>query len=143
MRHSRITLSSRRAAVAVLTASLLVGCTTTAQRQYQAISTNNQAVLAQARSCTTEVYNSPEAAPLRPHLPLVPTQATLAQLSDAALATPIEISAINKLYPQYKACQQAIVAGPSRSMPTLAPVLEKTYAAADDDNVLLIQRKIS
>jgi hypothetical protein len=143
MRHSRITLSARRAAVAVLTGSLLVGCTTAAQRQYQAMSTNNQAVLAQAKACTTDLYNSPEAAPLRPHLPLNPTQATLTQLSDPALATPPEITAINQLYPRYKACQQAVVAGLSRSMPSLMPVLEKTYAAGDDDNVLLIQRKIS
>ena len=111
MRHLRIRSSTRRAAAAIVAAGLLAGCTTAAQRQYETIRTGNQAVAEQAKTCATELANSPEAAPLQGHAILNPTEATLAQLSDPALATPLEIAAINQLYPRYKTCQQAVVAG--------------------------------
>ena len=108
MRCSPIPRRYRNVVLTVLATGLLAGCTTAAQRQYQAISTNNQAVLAQARACATEIYNSPDAAPLRAHVPLNPTEATIQQLSDPAPPTAAEIAAINALYPRLKACQSAI-----------------------------------
>jgi hypothetical protein len=142
MRHSRIRSPTKRAAVAILATSLLAGCTTAAQRQYETIRTGNQAVAEQAKTCAAELANSPEAAPLQGHAILNPTAATLAQLSDPALATPSEIAAINQLYPRYKTCQQAMVAGLSRTMPSVAPILGRSVAASDDANILLVQRKM-
>jgi hypothetical protein len=46
------------------------------------------------------VYNSPEFAPLRRHLPFKVTDATLEQLSDNSLASDDEIKVILALHPQ-------------------------------------------
>jgi hypothetical protein len=124
-------------------ALLLAGCATAAQRQYQAIVAGNKAVADEAKTCTAAVYNSPEAAPLRPHVPLDPREATLAQLSDTTFATGPEIAAIELLHPRLKACQKAILDGLANTTPGAAPVLAKAYSAADDDTILFIQRKLS
>jgi hypothetical protein len=43
--------------------------------------------VADGTACLVSVYNSPEAAPLRPHIPLNPINATSAQLSDRSYPT--------------------------------------------------------
>ena len=53
-----------------------------------------QPILAESMTCSTAVYQSPEAAPLRVHLPYNPKDATPAQLSDRAFATESEIAAL-------------------------------------------------
>src|SRR5215469_12381362 len=92
------TMQGRHIAL-VACAFLLAGCATAAQRQYQAIVTGNKALGVEAKACTLAVCNAPEAAPLRPHIPYDPREATLAQLSDASFATGPEIAAIELLYP--------------------------------------------
>jgi hypothetical protein len=134
MRHPLFTL-----AVAGL---LLTGCATAAQRQYQAMASGNRAILGEAKSCGEAVYNSPEAAPLRPHVPQSARDATLAQLSDQSLATKGEIDAILLLHPRLKACQKAVLDGLLNTTPSVVPILTREYAAADDDTILLIQRKM-
>jgi hypothetical protein len=124
-------------------AFLLAGCATAAQRQYQAIVTGNKTLGDEAKACTMAAYNAPEAAPLRPHLPLDPREATLAQLSDTTFATGPEIAAIEVLYPHLKACQKAALDGLANTTPGAVPILAKAYSAADDDTILLIQRKLS
>jgi hypothetical protein len=129
---------------AVVALAALAACVpTAAQQQYQAISSSTQALSQQARTCLQEVYNAPEAAPIRPHWAINPTAPTLAQLSDQSLATPAEAAAIQVLYPRYKACQQIVFDGLTRSMPAAASALQQAYAAGDDDFMLLLQRKIS
>jgi hypothetical protein len=81
--------------------TLLAGCATAPQRQYQAIGTNTQAVVGGAKACATAVYSTPEAAVLRPHLPFDVRDLTLAQLSDQSLATKEEIDAIFLLHPVF------------------------------------------
>ena len=41
-------------------ATLLAGCATSAQRQYQTIGAGNQALVAQLKTCVTQIYNSPD-----------------------------------------------------------------------------------
>ena len=65
MHRSRITKGRQNVAFALLAPLLLIGCATAAQRQYQAMATGNTAILAQAKNCTMEVYNSPDAAVVR------------------------------------------------------------------------------
>jgi hypothetical protein len=124
-------------------ALVLCGCATQAQRQYQAIATGNREIVGHLTVCANEVYNAPEAASLRPHIPLDISQATLAQLSDQALATKPEIDAITLLYPRLKACQKAALDGLVNTMPGIVPILTKQYSAGDDDTILLIQGKLA
>jgi len=122
---------------------LVAGCATAAQRQYQAISTNNQAVGAEAMACLRSIYDSPEAAPLRPHSPLDAREATLPQLADASLASKAEIDAIYLLHPRLKACQRTVLDGLARSTPSIVPILADQYSKGDDDLLLFVQRKMS
>jgi hypothetical protein len=122
--------------------TLLAGCATSAQRQYQTIQTGNRSIIAQGKACAETVYNSPEAAPVRPHYPWDAREATLAQLSDSSLATKPEIAAVLSLHPRLKACQKAILEGMLTTTPSAVPILAKEYSAADDDVVLLVQRKM-
>jgi hypothetical protein len=59
-----------RAVTVVAMASLLFGCATAAQRQYQEITTNNRSAAQTFQTCVVNLYNSPEVAPLRTNLPL-------------------------------------------------------------------------
>jgi hypothetical protein len=141
MRHSLVTITCRNV-VAVLTAALLAGCATAAQRQYQAMVTGNQAIIAQAKACGDAIYDSPEAAPLRPHVTRDMREATLAQLSDTSLATKPEIDAILVLHPRLKACEKTVLDQLLNTTPSVVPILAKQYSSADDDTILLIQRKM-
>jgi hypothetical protein len=103
----------------------------------------NLALVAQARSCVTEAYNAPEAAVLRPHIPLDVRQVTLAQLSDQSLPTKQEIDAVLAVHPRTQACRQAILDGLLSTTPSVVPILAKEFAGADDDTIALVQRKLS
>jgi hypothetical protein len=123
-------------------ALLLTGCATAAQRQYQTMAAGNREIIAQAKSCTAEIYNAPEAAGLRRHSPLDPREATLTQLSDLSLPTKEEVAAILMLHPRLQACRKAILDGLLNTTPSIIPILAKEYAAADDDTIALVQRKL-
>ncbi len=94
----------RRPLIASLLTLILVpflsGCATQAQREYSAIRENNQSAGAQLITCAAAVYNSPEAAILRPHRPLKLTGATLQQMADTSQAADPEIQAILVTYPR-------------------------------------------
>jgi hypothetical protein len=143
MRHSLNTGALRYFAVVALIAGLLAGCTTAAQRQYQTIATGNQAILAQIKSCVTDAYNAPESAPIRPHLPLDFRELTLAQLSDQTLPTKQEITAVLAIHPRIQACRKAALDGLLNTAPSVIPMLAKTFAEADDDTIVFVQRKRS
>jgi hypothetical protein len=143
MQRSLLTGGRLNAAMAVLMTGLLAGCATAAQRQYQAMTTGNRAIVTEAKVCVEAIYNAPEAAPLRPHTPLNPTDASLTQLSDKSLATKADIDAILLLHPRLKGCQKTILDGLLNTTPSVIPILTREYAAADDDTILLIQRKMS
>jgi len=96
-----------------------------------------------AKKCLVDLYYSPAAAPLRPHLPMDPKSATLSQLSNPAYATAPEIAAIQALHPRYIACRHPIVTILYNAMPSVGQFLQRAYSAADDDLILLIQRRIS
>jgi hypothetical protein len=122
---------------------LLVGCATQAQRQFQTMKTSNQANLGQMKTCVTNVYNSPEAAPLRGHLALNPSDVTLQQMSDNTFATPTEVQAIYAAHPLIQACRKAVLSGLAQSEPSLVPILIATYNKGDDDLLALSQQKMT
>jgi len=121
MHSSLVALGCRNIAVALLAPLLLIGCATAAQRQYQAMATGNTAILAQAKNCTMEVYNSPDAAVVRSHSPVDAREATLAQLSDQSLPSRPEIAAVLVLHPRIHACRKAILDGLLNTTPSVIP----------------------
>jgi hypothetical protein len=135
--------TARRAWSVAAAAVLLAGCATAAQRQYQAIGTNTQAVVGGAKACVTAVYSAPEAALLRPHFPFDVWDLTLAQLSDQSLATKEEIDAIFVLHPRLQQCQKAALDGLMSTTPSLVPILAAESNRGEDNLLLLIQHKQS
>ena len=130
-------------AIIVSTLLLLVGCATQAQRQFQAMKTSNQDYLGEMKTCVTNVYNSPESAPLRDHRPLDPSDITLQQMSDKTFATPTEVQAIFAVHPLVQACRKAILNGLAQSEPSLVPILIALYNKGEDDLLVLIQQKMT
>jgi len=129
--------------VVIALALLLAGCATAAQRQYQAMATGNQAIAAEGKACLEAAYNSPEFAPVRPHEAYNVTDATLPQLADTSLASQSEIDAIFAVHPRIRACQKAALDGMLNTTPSMIPIIAKSFSEADDDVLLLIQRKMS
>jgi hypothetical protein len=132
---------SRSFAIAALL--VVAGCSTAAQRQFQAMSAGNTAILSQAKTCRTAVYNSPEAALLRPHIPLDVRDATLAQMSDPTYPNQAEIAAAETLHPRVKACQRGILDGLTSTTPAAIPIMTEAFNAADDDLVVFVRGKMS
>src|SRR5437016_14446110 len=99
MAHSRLALT-----MALITPILSGGCATQAQRQFQAMKIGNQEHAAQYKACAVSIYNSPEYALLRPHLPTSAADATLQQLSDPSFATPSEVETIFSTHPKFQQC---------------------------------------
>jgi hypothetical protein len=93
--------------------------------------------------CIAAVYNSPEAAPLRVHEPFNPYDTTLRQLADRSLATNEEIASLTAVHPRLRACQVEFLARLDRLAPSLTPQLAQDYRDADDDLVLLMQRRMA
>lgn len=129
--------------LAIAAAALVAGCATAAQRQYQAMAVNNQSVVAQLRECGLALYNSQEAAPIRPHYPIDPREIGLSQLGDTSLATQQEIAAILVLYPRLQQCQNTALDGLSRATPSFVPILAAEYREGLDNALLLVQRRES
>lgn len=119
----------------------LAGCTTQADRQANEIVQNTKAIEAQLLNCVTAVYNSPDFAPLRPHVPLMITNATLEQLTDASNATDDEIKAIYAVYPQTQACRNAALQSLAPLTPTIVPILTAEFEKRDASLIDLVQRK--
>jgi hypothetical protein len=119
------------------------GCATQAQRQFQAVVTNNRNIAAQYLSCVTVIYNSSEAGPIRARAPLKATDATLAQLSDTSKASEPEIQAIFLLHPKLQECQRIVLNGLMSTTPTLVPILTEQYNRGEDDALMFIQRKLT
>jgi hypothetical protein len=134
---------SKRVAALLLTGALLAGCTTAAQRQYQAIKSNNQSALQDLQTCAMAVYNSPEFAPLRRHVHFKPTDATLEQLTDANVATDEEIRVILEEHPKLQSCRQRTLDQISQTTPTAVPIFLAITTKSEDSLIDLIQKKQS
>jgi hypothetical protein len=139
----RSTFARAKQVGVVAAALLLAACATAAQRQYQAMGTNTQAVVGGFKACVSGLYSAPEAAPLRPHIALDVREITLAQLSDQSLATKEEIDAIFILHPRLQQCQKAELDGLMNATPSLVPILAAEYNKGEDNTLLLVQRKES
>jgi len=99
--------------------------------------------VAEFNGCIAAILNSASAAPIRRHFPLDAREATIEQLSDEARATVPEIRSIEAVHPQIKACQQRALDQLNAIDPASATVLARLQADAENDMILLVQRKIS
>jgi hypothetical protein len=93
--------------------------------------------------CSAEVYNSPEYAPIRRHVPLRTTDITLEQLSDATKATPEEIAIITATHPRLQQCRRAALEQIAQTTPTIVPIALTLIDKGENSLVDLVQRKQS
>jgi hypothetical protein len=135
--------TARRAWSVAAVAVLLAGCATAAQRQYQAMASNNRSAVQDLQACTIAVYDSPEFAPLRRHFPYKASDATLEQLSNNSLATDDEIKLILEVHPKLQSCRKQALDHISQSTPTLAPIMLVAMTKSEDSLIDLIQKKQS
>lgn len=133
----------RKIAAVVAVAGLLVGCSTAAQRQYDGMVSNAQSASQRAEACGLARYNSPDFAPLRPHIPVNWNRVTLEQLADTHLATDEEIHALLAVHPSAQACRQDFLNQIALTAPSMVPIWASLYAKSDDSLVDLIQKKQS
>jgi hypothetical protein len=122
---------------------LIGGCTTQAQRQFQEIRTTNQEIASELKACTAAVYNSVEFSPLRPHIPLSISDATLEQLSDSSLASPDEIHAIFIMHPKLQECRKPWLTGLAQTEPSVVPIIAASWNKNEDELLALIQQKVA
>lgn len=112
---------------------LVAGCAGMRERQ----------IVGQGVSCFTAVYNSPEFAPLRSHEPLNIHDATLAQLADPSFVTTGEATAVSATEPRIRQCQNELATQYESLAPRIAELLRHSYRDIEDDEILLIQRKLT
>lgn len=131
----------QRLSLIVLLSLLLAACATPSQRQAQ----NMRTVLSSASSgvlaCMEEVYDAPEAAPIRAKRPLILRDATLEQLNDKSLASDDEIKAEYAMYPKIQACRRKYIDQIALTTPTIASILLDEYHATDELLLALVNRQ--
>ena len=126
-----------------LGALVLAGCATQAQQQAQMMMSNSESALAQVNSCTTSIYNSPDYAPLRPHIPLDLRQVTLEQLADTRKITKSEVKAIYAVHPKLQSCRQNYLDQIVQTTPSLASIEAATFSRNNLDIVKLVHGKLT
>jgi hypothetical protein len=135
--------TARRGLSVAAVAVLLAGCATAAQRQYQAMVSNDRSAVQDLQACAETVYNSPEYAPLRRHVPFRVTDITLEQLSDNSFATDDEVQLILETHPKMQSCRKQALDRISQSTPTLVPIMLVVLTKSEDSLIDLIQKKQS
>lgn len=122
-------------------AFVLSACATAAQNQAVAIRANTQSAGQQLQTCSLAVYNSVAFDPLRPKLPFAADQASLAQMTDASLASDLEVAAILSVHGQLQACRGAFFNQISQTTPSIVPILAASATETENSLIDLIQKK--
>jgi hypothetical protein len=144
MKRMASTLTTVKPALSVLTiCALLAGCATAAQRQYQAMVSNDRSAVQDLQACAAAVYNSPEFTPLRRHVPYKATDATLEQLSDNSFASDEEVRIILAVHPELQSCRKQAFDRIAQSTPTLVPIMLGVVTKGEDSLIDLIPKKQS
>jgi uncharacterized protein YjbI with pentapeptide repeats len=100
-------------------------------------------VAAQVATCFSREFGTPEANPLRTHMPLVATEATPEQLADRSFATDEEVAAFEAIASRMDQCNQNYLAQLSAISSSLQTAVSAIYAKLANDFVLLKNRKIT
>lgn len=128
-------------AILIGTAAICTACSTAAQRQGQAIRKNSQAAVSTLNICMQAVYDSPEVAPLRAHIPAPRSQATLEQQTDPAFATDEEIKALFAEHPKANACRQQELDRLVQQTPSVVPILANGFSHIEQAMIGLVQKR--
>jgi hypothetical protein len=131
-----------RSLLMLATAGLLFGCATAAQHQLAGMAANSRGAAQDFQNCATAIYNQPELEPLRRDLPLVPENASLAQLANTNYVSPEQTQLILANHPKLQVCRQQFISQLSQATPTLAPIFVKAVTATDDSTVALLQKRL-
>lgn len=134
--------TSRYVALAIVAAAL-TSCATGAQREAETMRANIGAATAQRKACTDAVFASPGFDPLRSHIPVDVTQASLEQKMDTNFATDAEAKAILTEHPLVQACKTAFLNQLATTHPTIVPILAAQSAKGDDLLIGVVQKKIT
>ena len=124
---------------------LLTGCgATAAQLQFQNINQQTATAATDLKACMSEVWHSPENAPVRDHEPFDIQDVTLNQELDTSKVTPKEIAAIKAIYPKLTDCQKAGLTKIEGVMPSIAAILANEVQKGQQDLLIpLIRREIT
>jgi hypothetical protein len=122
---------------------LLCGCPTAAQRELQSMRARQHEAVAEFSACGVAIYNAPESAPIRAHIPLNLNDVTLQQLSDPSYATPEEAQVIFANHQNLQICRKAFLSKLSVAEPAVVPIRIASFNKSDDNRIALAQRKIT
>jgi hypothetical protein len=136
--HSRF-----KKAVALIGLWLLSGCATQAQREFQTMRTGQHEAVAEFGACGAAIYNAPESAPIRAHIPLNLNDVTLQQLSDPSYATPEETQVMFSTHPKIQLCRKSFLAKLTQAEPAVVPIRIASFNKSDDNRIAVAQRKIT
>ena len=95
------------------------------------------------KNCSEAVWNSPESAPIRPHIPFDLKDATLDEMMDSSKPTPEEIAAIKAVHPQLVACRNTFLDKVNTTTSTIAAVFVENWNARDSLLIQLLQHEIT
>lgn len=122
---------------------LLTGCATTAQRQFQSMNQTVATAATELKTCMSEVWDLPEAAPVRDHEPLDIRDATLDQETDDHKVTPKEATAIKFTHPKITECRKTALTKIEGPAPGIAAILANEMQKQEDQLIALLKKKIS
>lgn len=130
--------------VVIISVLVLGSCATAAQRQAVQSRDGLRMVTAEYKACAVAVRNSPEYAPLLPHMSDPDSgQPTMAQLTDGSTPTAQEASLVASFYDATTPCRSTALHGLSVVRPDLAPIVASAYTTRAAATALLVQRKIT
>jgi hypothetical protein len=121
---------------------LLTGCgATAAQLQFQNMNQTTTAAVTELKACMFEVWDSPDAAPVRDHEPFDIRDVTLDQEMDKSKVTPKEVAAIKAIHPKLTDCRKAGLTKIEDVTPSIAAILANEMQKGDEHLLIPLLRK--
>ena len=119
----------------VLSALLLAGCMTPAQRQAKAISASLKETFEDGKKCMEMVQNKLDYAPLFEKMPLDSSKASLEQLTDSSKIDGDNKRLLSLAHSETAQCRASLIAGVQRALPSGTPTLIE--ASQEDDAIIV------
>lgn len=139
--YGNVKRETMKTIIALLLAALLTGCQTATQQRASHMSAVLKQNAAQMKACGAEVYNSPQAAPIRARRPMDPADATLAQLNSTDHASSDEIRALYAVHDMAQQCRKASTDNLMAVTPTVVPIMLDGYQESDTALLSLINQQ--
>jgi hypothetical protein len=98
-------------------------------------------ILDDSSRCIEQVYEQPDAAPIRARRPLDILTATHAQLNNRLLASATEIKALEAMYPRLQACRHQLREAMEVVKPSAVPTLDRQIRDSNRNLQALVARR--